>query len=217
MNDDSAYRRLDSLGLHAASPTDLFTVALSRQQEDCGRNTAAATKLLRMYKPRNWPQIAQGDLRDLAGLERFEAARFLAAIELGRRAALAPSDNVEDVGSPEAVAELFAWLEFERKEHFCAAYLDSKNGLIVSLTLHIGVVDASMVGAREVFRPAVREGASSVILVHNHPSGDPTPSPEDLQITALLVDAGKLLDIPVLDHVILGRGRHVSLRRQGMI
>jgi len=95
--------------------------------------------------------------------------------------------------------------------------LDAKNQLIRRADVHIGTANSSLVGAREVFREAVKDGAVGIIVAHNHPSGDPTPSPEDVAVTRQLRDAGKLLDIPLLDHVIIGESRHVSLRRMGLL
>ena len=102
-------------------------------------------------------------------------------------------------------------------EVFCVLYLDSKNGLRSAEIVSSGVVDASLVHPREVFRTAIKRMASSVVLVHNHPSGDPSPSAEDLRITKQLVEAGKIIDIKVLDHIILGNGRHFSMREEGVV
>jgi DNA repair protein RadC len=95
--------------------------------------------------------------------------------------------------------------------------LNSANGVIRKALIHIGTLTMSIVGPREIFREAVRDGASSIIVAHNHPSGDPSPSPEDIEITRILIDAGKLLDIPVLDHVIIGHRRYSSLNEMGFM
>ena len=121
-------------------------------------------------------------------------------------------------GRPEAIVAMFAHLEDERKEHFIAVLLDTKNQVITHQTIHIGTVSASIVGVREFFRPAVQHGATSVIAVHNHPSGNPEPSPEDIAVTRTLEEAGRILEIPLLDHIIIGtEDNWVSLRRQGYI
>ena len=120
---------------------------------------------------------------------------------------------------PEDVAQILAhYLENEDREHFVTMMLDVKNRVIGIHTVSIGTLNASLVSAREVFKAAILCNAASIILAHNHPSGDLTPSPEDIQVTDVLRKAGKLLYIEVLDHVIVGEeGTHSSLRRLGLI
>src|SRR5262249_42746108 len=109
------------------------------------------------------------------------------------------------------------FLTVEKREHFYAILLDSANHVMRKALIHIGTLTMSIVGPREIFREAVREGASSIIVAHNHPSGDPTPSPEDIESTKQLVQVGKLLDIPVLDHVIIGHEGYRSLSEMGLM
>jgi DNA repair protein RadC len=125
------------------------------------------------------------------------------------------------VRTPEDVSTLCADLRCLAQEAFHVLSLDTKNGLINRHMASLGVVNASLVHPREIFRCAITDNATAVVLVHNHPSGDPTPSAEDLRITRQLVEAGKLLDIKVLDHVIVGRPDDgnpgtVSLREAGL-
>jgi DNA repair protein RadC len=108
-------------------------------------------------------------------------------------------------------------LRYLQKEHFVCLFLNTKNQVIARETLSIGSLNASIVHPREVFREAIRRSSASLVCVHNHPSGDPTPSPEDVQITRRLADAGKLIGIDVLDHVIIGDCQYVSLKEQGLI
>ena len=96
-------------------------------------------------------------------------------------------------------------------------FLNSKNGVISTKTIHIGTINASIVGARELFREAVREAAVTIILAHNHPSGDPTPSIQDIDITHKLMDAAELLDIPIVDHIVIGSGKFASMKRLKII
>jgi DNA repair protein RadC len=103
------------------------------------------------------------------------------------------------------------------REVFRVALLDAQNGLLRDVVVSEGTLSASLVHPREVFKPAILESAASVILLHNHPSGDPTPSREDVHLTRQLVECGKLMDLPVRDHVILGRGRFVSLAERGVV
>jgi len=156
-------------------------------------------------------------LRDECGLEGFEALRCLSLIEIGRKAALAGKGEVYAIEGPSDVMCLLEIPVSEKREHFYAILLDSANVVMRKALIHIGTLTMSIVGPREIFREAVREGASSIIVAHNHPSGDPTPSPEDIEVTKQLVQAGKMLDIPVLDHVIIGHGTYRSLSEMGLM
>jgi DNA repair protein RadC len=130
---------------------------------------------------------------------------------------LAGKGEVEVIEDPSDVACILDFLVNEKREHFYAVLLNSANEVMRKALIHIGTLTMSIVGPREIFREAIREGASTMIVAHNHPSGDPTPSPEDIEVTKQLVQAGKLLDIPVLDHVIIGRGAYRSLSEMGLM
>ena len=108
-------------------------------------------------------------------------------------------------------------LRDEAQEHFMLLLLNTKNQVIDMPTISIGTVNGSLVHPREVFRAAVRSNATGIILVHNHPSGDPTPSKEDCLVTARLAEAGQMMDIPVLDHIIIGDDKYISLKEEGML
>ena len=124
-----------------------------------------------------------------------------------------------EMDGPDAVAAVFAeHLKEADREHFVVMMLCVQNRLIGMHTVSVGTLNAALVSSREVFKAAILANAASVVVGHNHPSGDPTPSPEDLQVTRELRKAGELLDIPVLDHVIVGdAGRYVSLKRMGLL
>jgi len=157
------------------------------------------------------------DLSEATGLDEFEVLRIQALLELGRRTQSAGKGEIRSIDSPDDAMELLDWMRFEKREHFVAILLDAKNQIMRVAPIHIGTLTMSVVGAREVFREAIRDAASSIIVAHNHPSGDPTPSPEDIEITGKLVEVGEILDIPVLDHVIIGERRAVSLRQGGYV
>lgn len=147
------------------------------------------------------------------GLPPRDSARVAAAFELGRRALLDERDPAPLCGSAEQV---FRWVSPElaglERERFLILLLDGKHRLQRMEQISEGTLTTSLVHPREVFRSAVRESAAALIAVHNHPSGDPEPSAEDLEVTRRLRRAGRLLGIPLLDHVVVGAGRYVSLR-----
>ncbi len=157
------------------------------------------------------------ELTRVKGVGLAKAVRVGAAFELSRRLRSARDGKKALMGSPDLVAAYYAPMEDLRKEVFRVALLDSQNGLVKDVRISEGTLSASLVHPREVFKEAITESAASLILVHNHPSGDPTPSREDLQLTRQLVECGKLLQLRVHDHVIIGRGRYVSLAERGAL
>jgi len=172
---------------------------------------------------------ARGSLRRMAmqpvaaltattGVGMVRAVTVHAALELGRRLSCEERDDGAPVRSPRDVARLFApRLEDLPVEEFHVAVLDAQHRLERDVTITRGILTSSLVHPREVFREAIAERAAALILVHNHPSGDPTPSADDRLVTEQLVAAGKLLDIPVHDHVIIGRGRYTSFAEAGLL
>jgi DNA repair protein RadC len=157
-------------------------------------------------------------LTSVAGVGAARAAGIHAALELGRRMAAEAREEGAPVRWPRDVYEIFAQrLEDLPVEEFHVGVLDSQHRLERDITITRGLLNSSLVHPREVFREAIAERAAAVILVHNHPSGDPTPSPDDRAVTDQLVQAGRLLDIPVQDHVIIGRGRYISFAEAGLL
>jgi DNA repair protein RadC len=151
-------------------------------------------------------------LEQVSGVGTATAARVAAAIELGRRAAIEPQMPSDPIRGPADVFRRFGpQLAHLQQEEFHALLLDTRHRVLREVLVTRGLLDASLIHPREVFRIAVSEGAAAVILVHNHPSGDPSPSLEDRAVTRQLADAGQALGIAVLDHVVIGRGRYVSL------
>jgi DNA repair protein RadC len=161
-------------------------------------------------------QAAPGELAAIRGVGPAKATTLLAAFELGRRIAAKPLQRGERISSPEDVHRHFhARLRDAPAEEFHIVLLDARHRVLRSVLTSQGTLTASLVHPREVFRPALREAAAALVLVHNHPSGDPTPSSEDRQVTRRLARAGALLGIPVLDHVIVADRGYASLREQG--
>ncbi len=213
MDKEGPLERITRYGVRSVSAIDLLAVALSRLPGDAVANEGPARALLAVRSPIS--EIADLSLTELekaAGYTGFEATKFMATLELGRKAGLAGKGDPKCITGPAEVYELLEHLKHEKKEHFCAVFMNSKNGILCWRTIHIGTVNMSVVGPREVYREAIREGASSLIVAHNHPSGDPTPSPEDIEVTKKLSEIGELLDISLLDHIIIGHHGYKSLK-----
>lgn len=156
------------------------------------------------------------DLSRLRGMGRAKAATLLAALELGRRVAVATPEAPRVNSAAEAARQLGDMAGLDR-EQFRVLLLNTKHRLLGVEVVGVGGLDQVAVHPREVFKPAIRRSAAAVILAHNHPSGDPEPSAADLLLTQRLVAAGRLLGVAVLDHVIVGRQGHVSLRARGVV
>ena len=167
----------------------------------------------------NFRQLAVagvGDLCKVKGIGQVKAAQVLAALEIAKRYGeheFKPGEPLR--GSGDVYAHFRERLASERREHFYAVLLDNKHRKIRDVAVSQGSLTASIVHPRDVFAPVVREAAAAVIFVHNHPSGDPTPSKEDIEITRRLREVGDLMGVRVLDHVVIGKGRYVSFVDDG--
>lgn len=162
-------------------------------------------------------QITMQELK-VEGIKPKPANQFLSTIELIKRIYASPNRIKEPMNSPENVAEfLMPQMRYLDREVFKSLYLNQKNRLLFMETISIGSLTSSIVHPREVFKPAIKRSAASVILAHNHPSGDPTASQEDIDVTGKLVGAGRVLGIAVIDHIIIGDKRFVSLKQSGHI
>jgi DNA repair protein RadC len=164
------------------------------------------------------PDYTLEELQEIKGIGLAKAVQIQAALELGRRmsSTLRPENFL--LSSPQEVASfLMEEMRYYRKEYFKIILLNTKNHIISVEDISIGSLNSSIVHPREIFNLPVKKSAASIILVHNHPSGDPTPSREDLEVTKRLVEAGNLLGINVLDHIIVGEGKFLSFKEKGLI
>lgn len=169
-----------------------------------------------------------GDLRGLAranltelqatrGIGEVKAARIKASLEFGRRLVSTMPEELPRIASPaEAANLLMADMMHLEQEHLRLILLDTRNRVLHSPTVYVGSLNTSVIRVGELYREALRHNAAAFIVVHNHPSGDPSPSPQDVNVTRQIVEAGNLLDIVVLDHIIIGNGRYVSLKEKGL-
>jgi DNA repair protein RadC len=157
------------------------------------------------------------ELMDQHGLGEAKAAQIKAAVELGRRLTLEAPEERPGINSPADAAALVSYeMSALEQEHLRVILLDRRNRVMETVEVYKGSVNSSQVRVGELFKEAVRKNASAIIVIHNHPSGDPTPSPDDVAVTRAIVQAGKLLDVEVLDHLVIGQGRWVSLKERGL-
>jgi DNA repair protein RadC len=157
------------------------------------------------------------ELSSQKGVKLAKAAQIKAAIELGRRLVLESPDERPTVHSPADAAEMVQYeMSALEQEELRVMLLDTRNRVLHIETVYRGSVNSSQVRIAEIFKAAIRRNATNLIVIHNHPSGDPTPSPDDVAITRLILQAGELLDVKLLDHVIIGSGRFISLKERGL-
>ncbi len=209
--------RLARLGPESLSHAELLAILLRNGAQ--GLNVIdLATQIIRYYD-NDLGGLARATLEELQsfrGMGEAKAAQILAAREFGKRCLQASSQGQLQVKSPADVANLLApELAFADQEYVKVVLVDTRNNVIAYPTVCQGSLNSAHVRVGEIFRDAIRRNAAALIIAHNHPSGDPTPSPEDITLTRQIVEAGRLLNIDVLDHLVLGRGgRFVSLKEK---
>jgi DNA repair protein RadC len=210
---DRPRERLDRVGTAALGDHELLAIVLGHGHRRRSALELASAVLESAGGLHGLVRVTADELQRVAGIGDARAAQILAAIELGRRTlARVPRDRVQLMTPQDVAAYLMPEFGSGAVEQFGVVILDSKHRVLKTRLLSMGSLDASVVHPREVFRAAVLGGAAAVVLFHNHPSGDPTPSREDCELTRRLIAAGQLMGIDVLDHVILADTRFVSLR-----
>lgn len=211
---DRPREKLERLGAAALGDNELLAVVIGH-----GCATASALDLANAMLAggglRTLARARHGELRRVPGIGTVRAAQVLAAIELGRRSVIRTDDGRPQMSSPKSVAAyLLPQFGGMSVEQFGLLLLDTKHRVLRASVLSVGTLDTSVVHPREVFREALAAGAASIVLFHNHPSGDPEPSDDDVALTDRLAAAGVLMGIHVLDHVILADNRYYSFREQ---
>ena len=215
--DERPRERLKLRGPSALSDGDLLAIILNTGLKGETVTDLSQRLLAQHGGLRGLFRLEISELAEIRGLGDAKAVRLKAALELGRRlAALSPEERAQ-VTCPDDVANL---LQIEmaalEQEQLRVVLLDTKQRILGTRTVYQGSVNQAQVRIGEVYRDAVRQNATAIVAVHNHPSGDPTPSAADVSLTVEMVRAGEMLDIDLLDHLIIGQGRWLSLRRLGL-
>jgi len=209
--------RLKYYGAKALSTAELLAIMLRVGTPGENVVTLSTRMLIEFNGLHGLDKADFTELARIKGIGMAKTAQLKAALELGRRLLIASPEARPQITSPTDAANLLmpemAPLE---QEHLRVLLLDTKNRVIDSPTVYIGNVNASIIRPAEVYRPAIKGNATALIVAHNHPSGDPTPSPEDVQVTRTLVEAGQMLGIELLDHLVIGQQRFVSLKERGL-
>jgi DNA repair protein RadC len=215
--DERPRERLARLGAQALTTSELFAILL--RVGVTGENAVqVGQRLLKEFNGITGLHRAQFDeLCNQRGIGVAKAAQIKAAIELGGRLILESPDERPMVNSPADAAALVAYeMSALEQENLRVILLDTRNRVLGIVEIYKGSVNSSQIHVGEIFKAAIRRNAPALIVVHNHPSGDPTPSPDDVVVTRAIIAAGKLVDVDVLDHMIIGQGRWVSLKERGL-
>ncbi|SNQ59440.1 RadC family protein [Candidatus Methanoperedens nitratireducens] len=209
--------RLIKNGAAALSDSELLAIILrtgSKQENVIN----LSQRLLSEYNLKQLSTINIAQLMNIHGIKESKAAQIAACFEIARRLESFNEEVKPKVNSPEDVyRRIYPRMREQKKENFIELCLDTKNQIIREEIISIGSLNANVVHPREVFKTALAVSAAHIIVAHNHPSGDPTPSREDIEVTKKLIEAGKIIGIDVLDHVIIGDGRHFSMKEAGHI
>lgn len=209
--------RLREHGAAALSSAELLAIILRTGTPSENVLALASRALARFGGLAGLARASFGELCRERGMGEAKAAQVKAALELGRRLLSTRPEERAIVQSPQDVANLvMAEMGLLDQEHLRVLLLNTKNQVLAMPEVYKGNVNSTLVRAGELFREAVREGCPALIVVHNHPSGDPTPSRDDIEMTRQMVEAGQLLGIDVLDHIVIGRQSYVSLRERGL-
>jgi len=215
--DERPRERLAHLGPQALSTSELLAILL--RVGVAGENAVqVGQRLLGTFGGLGGLHRAPFDeLCNQHGIGEAKAAQIKAAIELGRRLALESPEERPMINSPADAAALVAYeMSALEQEHLRVILLDTRNRVLDIVEVYKGSINSSQVHVGELLKQAIRRNAAALIVVHNHPSGDPTPSPDDIAVTRAIVQAGKLLDVSVLDHMVIGQGRWISLKERGL-
>jgi len=212
---DRPRERLENLGAQALSSAELIAILLRVGVRGEGAVAVGQRLLTTFGGITGLHQASFEEIIAQHGVGEAKAAQIKAAIELGRRLTLESPDEKPSISSPSDVAALIQYeMSGFEQEHLRVLYLNTRNRVQAWEDVYRGSLNQSQVRVGEIFKGAIRRNAAAIILAHNHPSGDPSPSADDLVITRAIIAAGQLLDIEVLDHVIIGRGRYISMKEK---
>lgn len=216
-NSERPRERLVNYGASALSTAELLAIILRVGTLDENVIQMAQRLLVGFEGLTGLARAEPAELTATRGLGPAKVAQIKAALELGRRLVVESPEERPQIRSPADAANLvMSQMGLLEQEHLRTMLLDTKNRVLATPTIYIGSLNTNLIRVGELFRVAIRANCASLIVLHNHPSGDPTPSPEDVAVTKQIVEAGKLLDVEVLDHLIIGRQCFVSLKERGL-
>jgi DNA repair protein RadC len=213
---DRPREKLAAKGAENLKDSELLAILLRTGR--AGKNVIEiASLILSKHSKKRLLQMTYEDLLKVKGINSAKATTLLAAFELSKRALEVDDSSLPVIATPkDAVAQL-SELRQNKKEHFVVLYLNARNQLVHKETISIGTLNTNLVHPREVFEPALRHSAANVMVAHNHPSGDPEPSEDDLEITKRLTEAGKMMGVEIMDHIVVSKNGHFSFKEEKLL
>ena len=213
---DRPREKLIAKGADNLKDSELLAILL--RTGTIGKNVIEiASQILSKYSKKRLLQMTYNDLSKISGIDSAKATTLLAAFELSKRVLEVNDTNLPVISdAKDAVAQLSDMRDL-KKEHFVALYLNAKNQLVHKETISMGTLNANLVHPREVFEPALKYSAAQIIAAHNHPSGDPKPSEDDLEVTKRLTEAGKMMGIEMMDHVVISKNSYFSFKEEKIL
>lgn len=216
--DDRPREKMQLMGTDELSIEELIAILIGTGSADYNALELGHKIHQRILEENNFFDISLEELMEIKGVGLAKATKIKASLELGRRLSSRKYIREFSVKHPKFIANIFLEeLRYEMKEYFYILLLDTKNRIISKEKISEGSLNASIVHPREVFKPAIKKSSNSIILVHNHPSGETTPSQDDINITNRLIEVGEIVGIKVLDHIIIGDGQYLSLKESKYI
>lgn len=220
-NTQRPYEKCEKFGVSALSDSELIAVILRSGSKDNDVLSLSNDVLKLCDEGKNISRLlnlSEADLRTIHGIGKVKARQLVCIGELTKRIALSKAEKNLSFSRAETVADYYMEkLRYLQQEHFVLCMLDAKNRLIKDKVISIGTVTSTVISPRDIFKEALKHNAVRIIVLHNHPSGDPAPSPEDIEVTNRLVKIGELLSLPVLDHIIIGDKEYCSFKEKGII
>jgi DNA repair protein RadC len=217
-NDERPRERFMKQGPKSLANHELLAILIQTGSKNESVLTLANKLLVHFDGLRLLKDASLDELKEMKGIGTAKAIQLMAAIELGRRVSNLEFTDRYCIRSPEDAAKyMMNEMRFLTQEHFVCLYLNTKNQVMHKQVIFIGSLNASIVHPREVYKEAFRRSAASIICLHNHPSGDPSPSREDIEVTKRLVECGKIIGIDLLDHIIIGENKFISLKEKGYV
>lgn len=219
--DERPYEKCKKMGVHSLTDKELMAILLRSGTKECNslQLSEQIFSIHPVYKGINGlPYLSYEQLIKIKGIGQVKALQILCFVELSKRLSASKTKERLKMMTPSSIANHYMdSMRYLTKEQLMVLLLDSKNCLMKESILSVGTINASLISPREVFLEALRCDAVSIILLHNHPSGDPTPSNQDISVTNKVLQAGKLIGIHLLDHIIVGEHRYTSFFEQGLL
>ena len=216
-NEERPRERLIKYGIDSLSNEELLSIILSTGFKNRSCKELSIDILNYFESISNMKNASINNLSNIKGVGVSKACNILASIELGRRVYLNNSNSIKLTNSTDVFNYIKSDVENKKQEYFYALYFDNKQKLIDKRLLYIGTINKSLVHPREIFKYAYLASASSIIIVHNHPSGDPSPSKEDISITKVIKELGDINKIPLVDHIVIGADNYFSFNEELML